>query len=81
MTKEYRSFLYEIVTPVMAALIVVLNILEMFFILREKRNRKKRGIGTIYIINLCSSDIFVGVAMIILKVWTGNMATLLSLEH
>ena len=68
MTKEYRAFLYEIMTPLMAALIVVLNILEMFYILKEKRNRRKQGVGTIYIINLCSSDIFVGIAMIVLKV-------------
>ena len=68
MTAPYRAFLYEIVTPIMAALIVVLNIMEMYLIMRQKGRR--RGVGSIYIMNLCTSDIFVGVAMIVLKVMT-----------
>lgn len=68
MSPTYRAFLYEIVTPVMAALIVVLNIMEMYLIMRQKGRR--RGVGSIYIMNLCTSDIFVGIAMIVLKVMT-----------
>ena len=67
MTASYRAFLYEIVTPIMAGLIVVLNIIELAMILR---NKGRKGVGTIYILNLSASDVFVGVSMIVLKIMT-----------
>lgn len=71
---SYREFLYEILTPMMGGLIIVLNVLELFMILRDK---SRKGVGLVYILNLSISDVFVGLAMIILKIMTPFMKTTL----
>lgn len=60
----YRMFLYEIVTPIMRGLIVLLNVIEIVFI---GRTEKRKKVGTIYILNLSISDVIVGLMMILLK--------------
>lgn len=57
-------FLYEIVTPIMGGLIVLLNVIEIVCI---GRNEKRKKVGTIYILNLSISDVIVGLMMILLK--------------
>uniref|UniRef100_A0A7M5WKD4 G-protein coupled receptors family 1 profile domain-containing protein n=2 Tax=Clytia hemisphaerica TaxID=252671 RepID=A0A7M5WKD4_9CNID len=45
------------------------------FLIRKQKGRK--GVGSVYIVNLCTSDIFVGIAMIILKIMTQFQKTTL----
>ena len=61
---QYRQALFEIVTPVMGGLVIVLNIIEMGWILQQGRTQRP---GAIYILNLAISDIVVGLTMVILK--------------
>ena len=61
---EYQSALYQVVTPAMGALAVVLNVIEIGFIVRR---RKTWRLGTIYLLNLAVSDVIVGLTMIFLK--------------
>ena len=61
---QYRQALFEIVTPVMGGLVIVLNIIEIGWILQQGRTQRP---GDIYILNLAISDIVVGLTMVILK--------------
>ena len=61
---QYRQALFEIVTPVMGGLVIVLNIIEIGWILQQGRTQRP---GAIYILNLAISDIVVGLTMVILK--------------
>ena len=61
---KYQPGLYEVVTPVMGALAVVLNLIEIGFIVRR---RKTWRLGKIYLLSLAVSDVIVGLMMIFLK--------------
>lgn len=62
---SYRSFLFTTATPVIAALAILLNMIEIILIVKERKAR--RNLGRIFILNLAISDVIVGVVMIILK--------------
>ena len=61
---QYRQALFEIVTPVMGGLVIVLNIIEIGCILQQGRTQRP---GAICILNLATSDVAVGLTMVILK--------------
>ena len=61
---QYRQALFEIVTPVMGGLVIVLNIIEIGCILQQGRTQRP---GAICILNLAISDVVVGLTMVILK--------------
>ena len=61
---QYRQALFEIVTPVMGGLVIVLNVIENCCILQLGRTQRP---GAIYILNLAISDIVVGLTMVILE--------------
>ena len=61
---QYRQALFEIVTPVMGGLVIVLNIIEIGCILQQGKTQRP---GAIYILNLAISDVVVGLTMVILK--------------
>ena len=61
---QYQQALFEIVTPVMGGLVIVLNIIEIGCILQQGKTQRP---GAIYILNLAISDVVVGLTMVILK--------------
>lgn len=61
---QYRQALFELVTPVMGGFIIILNIIEIGYILQQGRTERP---GAIYILNLAISDVVVGLTMVILK--------------
>ena len=61
---QYRQALFEIVTPVMGGLVIVLNIIEIGYILQQGKTQRP---GAIYILNLAISDLVLGLTMVILK--------------
>ena len=60
------QILFEYVSPFLAVIILVLNIAEVYTILRQKIRIKYSAIA--YVFNLAISDIFVGVAIVIAKI-------------
>ena len=61
---QHRQALFEIVTPIMGGLVIVLNIIEIGYILQQGRTQRP---GAICILNLGISDVAVGLTMVILK--------------
>lgn len=73
---EYSDIIYTQVTPALGGVVVLLNILELFFIIKmEQKKRSKYSKSFIYITNLCISDVMVGIVMIILKSMDPYMKT------
>ena len=60
-----HEILFKYVTTAIAGLIIIWNSIELFFIVRAKKQRFT--IGIVYIFNLCLSDIFCGVMMLVFK--------------
>ena len=72
----YSDAIYTTVTPILGGIVVVLNSLELFMIMKmQKKKRSKITNSFIFITNLCVSDIMVGVVMIILKSMDPYMKT------
>ena len=66
---------FEYVSPFLAVIILVLNIVEIYIILQQKIRIKYSAIA--YVFNLAISDIFVGVVIVIAKIsyYYGNIQT------
>ena len=68
------EFIFNYVSPILAVIILVLNSAEIYFIFQQKVRIKYSAIA--YIFNLAISDIFVGVAVVTVKifyhVWKSN---------
>ena len=72
----YSDAIYTTVTPILGGVVIILNILELVFIFRlQKKKRAKITKSFIYIINLCISDVMVGIVMVILKSMDPYMKT------
>lgn len=65
---DYKAYIFLVVSPVNATLMVILNIIEIFFLL--KSDTKKRRKSFVYFINLAASDIFLGLLIILVKILT-----------
>ena len=77
MSSLYSEIIYTTVTPIIGVIVVILNITELFFIVKlERRKRTARFTKSfIYITNLCISDVIVGIVMIVLKSMDPYMKT------
>uniref|UniRef100_A0A7M5WM37 G-protein coupled receptors family 1 profile domain-containing protein n=2 Tax=Clytia hemisphaerica TaxID=252671 RepID=A0A7M5WM37_9CNID len=72
----YSDAIYTTVTPILGGVVVILNSLELFMIMKmQKKKRSKVTNSFIFITNLCVSDIMVGIVMIILKSMDPYMKT------
>ena len=58
---NYRDYLYFVVNPTNAALMVILNVVEIFFIWKMQLIKKSKS--TIFMVNLSLADIFVGLVI------------------
>ena len=66
----YSDAIYTTVTPVIGGITVILNVIELVLIYklqRQKRNKKAATKSFIYLVNLSVSDVIVGLVMIVLK--------------
>ena len=63
---DFKTFLFMVVSPGTAALMVILNIFEIWFIHKHKLLQRVKS--TIYILNLAVSDIILGIFIIIVKI-------------
>ena len=76
----YSNVMYTIVSPVLGALIIILNCSQYFCV---KRIQRAEGRGSsasanlVYIKSLCASDILAGVTMVVLKSMDPFMSTTL----
>ena len=78
MSKRYSTYsniIFDYVTPAIAGAVVFANTVELLLIMLPKK--RKITLGIIYILNLCISDIMVGLFMIILKSMNPFMRTTL----
>ena len=68
------QFIFNYVSPILALIIIVLNSAEIYFIFQQKVRIKYSAIA--YILNLAISDIFVGAAVVTVKIfyyiWKSN---------
>ena len=68
------QFIFNYVSPILALIILVLNSAEIYFIFQQKVRIKYSAIA--YILNLAISDIFVGAAVVTVKIfyyiWKSN---------
>ena len=68
------QFIFDYISPILAVVILVLNSAEIYFIFQQKIRIKYSGIA--YIFNLAISDIFVGAAIVTVKIfyyiWKSN---------
>ena len=62
---DFKTFLFMVVSPTTAGLMIILNSVEIWFILRHKLLQRVKS--TIYILNLAVSDIILGVFVILVK--------------
>ena len=60
---EYSDFLYTILIPALGGVVIILNIIEIIFIMKQK----KFTMCLVYILNLSVSDVLVGAVMVTLK--------------
>ncbi|XP_066924778.1 sphingosine 1-phosphate receptor 1-like [Clytia hemisphaerica] len=65
---EIKDILFDIVSPINALLIIILNFVEIFFIWKMKMVQRKRS--TVFILNLSISDLILGLTIIISKILT-----------
>ena len=63
---DYIKFLFVVVSPANAALIVILNMMEIFFIWSMKVTKKSKS--TVLIVNLSIADAFLGLTICTAKV-------------
>ena len=61
------QFIFDYISPILAVVILVLNSAEIYFIFQQKIRIKYSGIA--YIFNLAISDIFVGAAIVTVKIF------------
>lgn len=62
---KYTTFLYWIVGSINGILMVLLNILEIFFLLKKDIKQMK---SFVYFLNLATSDVFLGVLIILVRI-------------
>ena len=75
---EYRRILYTTVSPVIGALVVIFNLLELFTIYKLNRKSQRTTLYVIYLSSLSASDFTAGLIMIILKSMDPFMKTTLN---
>lgn len=79
-TGNYRTVLYTIVSPILAACIVLLNGFQ-YLCIRRIQGMEVRGSSSssnlVYIKSLCVSDILAGITMVVLKSMDQFMSTTL----
>ena len=82
-TGNYRTVLYTIVSPILAAFIVLLNGFQ-YLCIRRIQGMEVRGSSSssnlVYIKSLCVSDILAGITMVVLKSMDPFMSTTLKGE-
>ena len=64
---DIAQILFVYVSLIIAVTIVLLNIVEIYFIFRQKNRIKSSALA--YVLNLSMSDAFVGFAIIIAKIF------------
>jgi len=62
---DFKYFLFMVVSPTGAALMIILNILEIWFIFKRKMLARVKS--TVYILNLAISDILLGIFILTVK--------------
>ena len=60
--------MFDIVSPINASFIIILNIVEILFILKMKMVKRKKS--TVFILNLAISDVVLGLIIIVIKIIT-----------
>jgi len=63
---DLKFFLFMVVSPIGAALMIILNSIEIWFIFKHKLMSRVKS--TVYILNLAISDICLGIFVIMVKI-------------
>lgn len=63
---DFKTFIFMVVSPATAGLMIIFNVIEIWFILKHKLLDRVKS--TIYILNLAISDIILGVFIIMVKI-------------
>lgn len=63
---SYAEFIFIYIGPISSGLIILFNIITIYFIIKNKKSKKKTGVDLV--LNLAFSDLFVGVTMAMLMV-------------
>lgn len=70
---EYWQAIYTTVTPIIGALVVILNLLQLYFIYKFSKTGRRITLYVIYISSLSASDVMGGMVMILVKSMTPFM--------
>ena len=62
---EYHQIISSIISPTVAALVVILNLLKLYVI--KTKQRQNKSVSIIYLINVSISDITVGILIIVYR--------------
>ena len=73
---KLETFLFFVLSPANACLIIILNIVEIIFICKMKMVQRKKS--TVFILNLAISDLILGLIIVLVKIL--SMKTLRSIE-
>lgn len=63
---DFKTFIFMVISPVTAGLMIIFNLIEIWFILKHKLLDRVKS--TIYILNLAVSDIILGIFIILVKI-------------
>ena len=65
---DLETVLFDILSPINASLIIILNIMEIILIYKMKMVQRK--ISTVFILNLAISDLILGLIIVIVKIFS-----------
>ncbi|XP_066910714.1 neuropeptide FF receptor 1-like [Clytia hemisphaerica] len=63
---DFKTFLFMVLSPLTACLMIILNVIEIWFIFKHKIMDRVKS--TVYILNLAVSDIILGVFVLMVKI-------------
>lgn len=63
---DFKTVLFDIVSPTNASIIIILNMIEIIFICKMKMMRRKKS--TVFLVNLAISDLILGLIIVLVKI-------------